>query len=288
MDVEAAVNGRQECQRSLRSGDFECAPAGDGIPPEGVSVDEKDEHPNAPVTSRLGDAPPLEPAFEGKLSLGSHREGQDRLPYTAPADRSGFPPTEVTQPTQCDGISKFGESIRDLLRESPMKFKDLYPAIAERYPEQCPTQGTKVSLAAMAWLSEIQHDLQQIAVNLQGVWHLKDGAKSQASVQKEDSPNHIRKSRSKIAKTQRRQFPYIEIATLWNEGRTISEIANTIGRVDHDNPKDPFHSLRNCLCRMHKAGYVDASGQRVKLSYRVSEATVSKATIAGRRWKENK
>ena len=87
------------------------------------------------------------------------------------------------------------ESIRNLLRESPMKFKELYPIIAERHPERCNAQGRKISLASMEWLNEIQRDLREIAINRDGVWHLKDGARSQASVQKEDSSKQIRKSR---------------------------------------------------------------------------------------------
>ena len=62
---------------------------------------------------------------------------------------------------------------------------------------------------------------------------------------------------------QRWRFPYREVAKLWHEGKTISEIAHAIGRFE-DNKKDPCHSLRNFLRVMHQHGYVDASGQRVK------------------------
>jgi hypothetical protein len=57
-----------------------------------------------------------------------------------------------------------------------MKFKDLYPIIAERHPEHCFAQGTKVSLASISWLNEIQNDLYEIAVYRDGLWHLKETA----------------------------------------------------------------------------------------------------------------
>jgi hypothetical protein len=131
------------------------------------------------------------------------------------------------------------ESIRNLLRESPMKFKDLHLAIAQRYPEQCPTRGTKVSLAAMAWLSEIQRDLQQIAVNLQGVWHLKEQIPPRVPLQSIEStlePDQQASLRTgekaPIKKAERpkprQRFPYGEVAKMWEEGETIATIAHAI------------------------------------------------------------
>jgi hypothetical protein len=87
------------------------------------------------------------------------------------------------------------ELLRNLLRESPKKFKDLYPIIAERHPEHCPAQGTKVSFASMAWLNQLQHDLQQIATNRDGIWHLKDGPLPQtpipATLRGEQTPEKV-------------------------------------------------------------------------------------------------
>ncbi|MFZ3339768.1 MAG: hypothetical protein WA213_02720 [Terriglobales bacterium] len=57
-----------------------------------------------------------------------------------------------------------------------MKFKELYPAIAERHPERCHGQGRKVNPFNMEWLIEIQCDLEEIAINRDGVWHLKHTA----------------------------------------------------------------------------------------------------------------
>jgi hypothetical protein len=41
---------------------------------------------------------------------------------------------------------------------------------------------SKVSLASMAWLHEIQRALQEIAVNRDGYWHLKEEIPSQVPV----------------------------------------------------------------------------------------------------------
>jgi hypothetical protein len=56
--------------------------------------------------------------------------------------------------------------------------------IAERQPEECPADGNKVSLASMGWLHQIQRELQEIAVNRDGFWHLKDEIPSQVPVRR--------------------------------------------------------------------------------------------------------
>jgi hypothetical protein len=48
-----------------------------------------------------------------------------------------------------------------------------------------------------------------------------------------------------------RPFPYQRVAKMWAKGMTIAGIARAINRVDKDNLKDPYHSLRNFLYRMH-------------------------------------
>jgi hypothetical protein len=87
------------------------------------------------------------------------------------------------------------------------------------------------------------------------------------------------KSRGKIRK-QRQPFPYIRAAKLWAEGKTIANIAQRLGRIDVNNPNDPYHSLRNFLRRMH-AGYPDANGRIVRLPYRVSPTTVTLSRKVG-------
>lgn len=77
-----------------------------------------------------------------------------------------------------------------------------------------------------------------------------------------------------------RPFPYTRVARMWSAGKTIAAIAQAIGRVDKNNPKDPFHTMRNCLYRMHK-GYVSTTGRIVKLPHRVSPATVRASRKAG-------
>lgn len=80
------------------------------------------------------------------------------------------------------------------------------------------------------------------------------------------------KARGKVRK-QRKAFPYILAARLWAQGKTIAAIAKRLGRVETNNPRDPYHQLRNFLRRMH-AGYPDANGRIVRLPYRVSPTTV--------------
>jgi hypothetical protein len=77
-------------------------------------------------------------------------------------------------------------------------------------------------------------------------------------------------------------FPKDKIARMWAKGLTISAIAKAIGRVDENNPSDPFHSLRNCLHRMHR-GYTDHTGRVVRLPYRVSARQVRACKRAGHR-----
>lgn len=97
--------------------------------------------------------------------------------------------------------------------------------------------------------------------------------------------NHTVKSAVRQAKHRRKQrhpFPYARVAKMWDAGKSIATIAHTLGRVDKDNPKDPYHSLRNFLCRMHK-GYRNGNGNLVKLPHRVSRSTVKAAQRAGKR-----
>ena len=88
------------------------------------------------------------------------------------------------------------------------------------------------------------------------------------------------KKLGKRAKAVRTSFPYAKVAKMWEWGKTIATIAHSIGRVDNDNPKDQYHSLRNFLMRMHK-GYSDGKGKLVTLPYRVSKKTVQRARKAG-------
>ena len=78
--------------------------------------------------------------------------------------------------------------------------------------------------------------------------------------------------------TRYRVFPYQKVAKLWERGKTIAQIAHAIDRVDKNNPKDPYHSLRNFLFRMHK-GYRNEKGRMVRLPHRISR----KRVLAGRK-----
>jgi hypothetical protein len=86
--------------------------------------------------------------------------------------------------------------------------------------------------------------------------------------------------KAKARRAKRRPFPYAEVAELWGHGKTIAEIARAIGRVG--DGKDPYHSLRVVLTRMHR-GYKDSHGKLVKLPHRVSQKTVRLSRKAGKK-----
>ena len=83
-------------------------------------------------------------------------------------------------------------------------------------------------------------------------------------------------------RSQYRPFPYQRVAKMWRKGMTIAQIARAVDRVDKNNPSDPYHSLRNFLCRMHK-GYTNGRGKIVKLPHRVSKDALRAARKAGLR-----
>ena len=94
-----------------------------------------------------------------------------------------------------------------------------------------------------------------------------------------------RNSRAEAQSRTYRPFPYHKVARLWERGKTIAQIAHAIDRVDKDNPKDAYHSLRNFLYRMHK-GYYDEAGRLVKLPHRVPKRRVRACRVAGlRAWR---
>jgi hypothetical protein len=88
--------------------------------------------------------------------------------------------------------------------------------------------------------------------------------------------------RKRGRKRQYKKFPYDRVAKMWAMGLTIARIALAIDRVDKDNPRDPYHSLRNFLYRMHK-GYTNGKGRVVQLPHRVSKTTLRRARKAGLR-----
>jgi hypothetical protein len=92
---------------------------------------------------------------------------------------------DCTKPNE--SASKFTLVLRDLLRGGARKFKELYPMLVERQPQDCPTvpfrHGNKVSISSMEWLREIQRDLQEIAVMQNGMWCLKEEILPEFSVE---------------------------------------------------------------------------------------------------------
>lgn len=89
-----------------------------------------------------------------------------------------------------------------------------------------------------------------------------------------------RKRKLPARRAKRRPFPYDKVALLWQQGKTIAQIAAAIDRVG--TGKDPYHSLRVVLTRMHK-GYKNAAGKLVKLPHRISQKTLKLATKAGKK-----
>src|SRR5207247_7529469 len=62
--------------------------------------------------------------------------------------------------------------------ELTRKCGDLYVLIAQRHPKHCSITASAngvVNLADMRWLHELGRDLQKVAINRDGVWHLKEG-----------------------------------------------------------------------------------------------------------------
>jgi hypothetical protein len=72
------------------------------------------------------------------------------------------------------------------------------------------------------------------------------------------------------------------VEKMWSEDKKIPEMARAVDLVDANNPRDPYHSFRNLLYRMHK-GYRNQDGQIVKLPHRDSDATIRKSVEAGKR-----
>lgn len=98
--------------------------------------------------------------------------------------------------------------------------------------------------------------------------------------------NHRNSSKAHSAgQKSSRAFPYDRVARMWGRNESIATIARAIGRVDKNNPKDPYHSLRNFLYRMHQ-GYTDCNGRIIRLPYRVSPKRVRACRKAGlRAWR---
>ncbi len=74
-----------------------------------------------------------------------------------------------------------------------------------------------------------------------------------------------------------RKFPYDEVAKLWAEGKTLREIATTIGYLKPG--KDCTHAVRTFLTKMH-AGYIDGNGNKAVLPYRDRSRTKKAAAHA--------
>ncbi len=81
-------------------------------------------------------------------------------------------------------------------------------------------------------------------------------------------------------KSARKPFPYLKVAKLWAEGKTIAQIATATRRIDKGREDgDRYHSLRNFLRRMH-VGYTNEHGVITKLPYRISRATLRRSKAA--------
>lgn len=73
-------------------------------------------------------------------------------------------------------VAKFNHLITEALTQSPKKVKELYGIALERQPQDCPDvicPHRKKTNKSMEWQHEIQRQLARIAVNRDGLWHLK-------------------------------------------------------------------------------------------------------------------
>jgi site-specific DNA recombinase len=91
---------------------------------------------------------------------------------------SGSLPLEGHQPATT-GSERRETGFRKLLRElleTPMGIKELYPMVLQRQPEDCPpipcTHRKGAKSKSMEWQHEIRRELQTMAFNRNGVWHL--------------------------------------------------------------------------------------------------------------------
>ena len=132
------------------------------------------------------------------------------VPGPVPENRSSAVAKRTEPPSRFKGV------ISDLLRESPKTFKQLYPMIAQRQPENCPvapsTNGKMVNPAAMEWLQQIHRDLHEIAVFRDGIWYLKGQILPQICVQSIDNTDkpflgRAGKAETKRATTGRTAYP---------------------------------------------------------------------------------
>lgn len=89
-------------------------------------------------------------------------------------------------------ISELAQATIEVLQQGPKRFKELYPLIAERLPQACPhsrQNGTyAVSVSNMSWLKEVADVLQDVAINREGVWYLKDGKRHSTVAATLDEP----------------------------------------------------------------------------------------------------
>ena len=155
-----------------------------------LSLGEKSANTSVPAPTGKSIDVREEPPPPQKGACYENRRPQD---VTASESEDGNRPLQLGAasallPNPFDGsepsepVAKFTESIRDLLRGAPKRFKELYPMIAERQPENCRADGNKVSLTSMGWLREIQRELQEIGINRDGFCCLKEEIASQAPV----------------------------------------------------------------------------------------------------------
>jgi hypothetical protein len=110
-----------------------------------------------------------------------HRSRRNRI-WAQGKNDSSHPsrslPREGDQ-TAATGSEKCATGFRKLLRElleTPMGIKELYPMVLQRQPEDCPpipcTHRKGVKSKSMEWQHEIRRELQTMAFNRAGVWHL--------------------------------------------------------------------------------------------------------------------
>ena len=73
----------------------------------------------------------------------------------------------------------------------------------------------------------------------------------------------------------RRPVSDARVAKLWEQGKTIAEIAKVIGRFDAKGT-DQSHGLRVMLTQMH-TGFKNADGKIARLPHRISAKALNQA-----------
>jgi hypothetical protein len=122
--------------------------------------------------TRTGTPAPIQQAQKSRKSRISAQDNNETPHPTRSLSIEGDQPAATGSERRKTGFRKL---LRELL-ETPKRIKDLYPIVLQRQPEDCPpipcTHRKGVKSKSMEWQHEIQRELQTMAFNRDGFWHL--------------------------------------------------------------------------------------------------------------------